>query len=190
MKKLTIPFCVIAIAGLVACGGANNSEESNVDSVSSTTTTSTNGSTESPAGQTVIVETTKYVDLTSGAQVSVKKDEKTGYYVNAETQNQVEYFFDPATNDTFDMHGHLVNMALSKTADGKYITDEAKVKVQGDGDLKIKDDDTDTKIKVDADGETKTKTNGAKEKTDGDDYKYKDDSTKIKVRNGKLKVKS
>ena len=197
MKKIIIPLvCVITIIGLVSCGDGNNSTETNVDSVSTTTSESNAGSTSNDgnaamsSGQRMPSVDRKYIDLTSGSEVTVQKDEKSGYYINSQTRNQVEYFFDPVTQDTFDFHGHLVNMALSRDASGKYITDEAKVKVQGDGDLKIKDDNTDTKIKLDADGEGKTKMNGAKEKTEGDNYKYKDDSTKIKIRDGKLKVKN
>ncbi|MDB5246508.1 MAG: hypothetical protein JWQ40_902 [Segetibacter sp.] len=166
--------CTIAVVTFAACGGSSTTEETTADSLSSvsSTTESTNAASDTSATGSASMKSS-YVDLYSGSTVKLEKDEKTGYYLNAETHTPVEYYIDQSTNDTFDRSGRVVNMALIKGSEGKYTVNESKVKIQGDGDLKVKTADGGAKVKIETDG----------------DAKYKDDSVKIKVRDGKVKVK-
>lgn len=171
MKKTFWSFTALAAIFLTACGGSDSGE--NTDTLSaaeSTTTTSVadNGS-SNPNGGT----TRQYKDVYTGSDVQLEKDPATGYYMNVQTHQPIDFYTDPATADTFDMRGRVVNSAIIRDKSGRYKVDETKVKFQSDGDLKIKD----------AEG------NKAKLETDGD-AKFKDaDGNKIKIDDGKVKVK-
>jgi len=104
----------------------------------------------------------RYYDLTAGESVELKKDEKTGRMINAETNKPVYIYVDRETKDTiYGATGDVVNGHVVKTSDGKYdIDDEYKIKY---GDYK--------------------------KKVDGDEVKIKDGDTKIKIEDGEKKVK-
>ena len=185
MKKVLMPMSfAMAVLGFTACGGGNNNNESTADSISATTTTSTGTDESTASSGTDNSGTTgsksssgpskeSYTDLSTGSTFTIEKDPSTGYYRNKQTGKRVQYYFDPATNDTFDYQGRLVNNALTKSSIGVYNLDESKIKIQSDGDVKMKSADGDTKIKMETDGDGKIKT----------------DSTKIKIRDGEVKVK-
>jgi hypothetical protein len=123
----------------------------------------------------------RYVDLTTGEEVVLVKDEKTGLMVNAETGKTVRMYVDTKTQDTiWGKSGKVINGYVEKNDEGVYvyinpdddesdyklkrdgvgykkkIGDYYKIKVEDDGDYKIKDGDK--KIKVDAEtGERKVK---------------------------------
>ena len=72
--------------------------------------------------------------------------------MNYETDQPFDYYFySPASRDTFDRFGNVVNSYLLKDAKGIYTIDEKKWKVKqdSDGDIKMKDEDG-NKIKYDA----------------------------------------
>jgi hypothetical protein len=106
----------------------------------------------------------RYRDLTADEYIEVKKDDKTGRMVNAETNEPVYIYVDTKSNDTiFGATGAVINGHVIKTSDGKY-------KYDGDDEYKIKDGDY-------------------KKKVDGDEIKIKDGDTKIKIEDGERKVK-
>ena len=165
MKKIFFPFAgAIAFMTMVSCGSGSGDEISDTTS----TTTSTDATTGAASA-----DTKSYVDLSTGSTVKVRRDEQSGKYMNAETNLPIEFYFDPVTHDTFDVTGRVVNMAITKGADGKYIVDETKIKFQSDDDVKMKSADGDTKVKLETDGDGKIKT----------------DTSKIKVKDGEVKVK-
>ena len=106
----------------------------------------------------------RYRDLTADEYIEVKKDEKTGRMINAETNEPVYIYVDTKTKDTiYGATGVVINGHVIKTSDGKY-------KYDGDDEYKIKDGDY-------------------KKKVDGDEIKIKDGDTKIKIEDGERKVK-
>ena len=187
MKRLFVSLAFIAAAvSFTACGGGNNGE-STTDSTSTTntttsttgeaTTTETAGSTDNTSGSTGSSSgPTKdsYTDLSSGSTFTIEKDPSTGYYRNKTTGKRVDFYYDPATNDTFDYRGRVVNNAITRSSIGVYSLDEDKIKIQSDGDVKMKSSDGETKVKMETDGDGKIKT----------------DSTKIKIRDGEVKIKN
>jgi hypothetical protein len=137
----------------------------------------------------------EYVDLNTGKEIEVVKDNETGYMVNADTKKPVYLYVSTVKKDTFygrtgkKVNNHVVYEGgeyryddddyVYKDGDYKVKTDDGDVKVK-DGDYKMKTDDGDVKIK---DGDNKTKT-----EKDGDS-KTKIGDTKIKVDDGEVKVK-
>ena len=106
----------------------------------------------------------RYYDLTADKYIEVKKDDKTGRMVNAETNEPVYIYVDTEKKDTiYGRTGEVINGHVFVSADGKY-------KYDGDDEYKIKDGDY-------------------KKKVDGDEVKIKDGDTKIKIEDGERKVK-
>lgn len=173
MKKLLIA-AVIAPAFLVtACNNSESETASTTDTVSTET----------------VVTTTNYVDLSTGSNIDVKKDETSGKMVNVATNEPVEFYVDLNTRDTFFGYtGTVVNNTLARSEDGKWEFDGNKAKWDGnelkieyaDG-SKVKADEDEYKYKS-ADGKTKVK-------VDGDDKKIKTPDVKIKEKDGEVRVK-
>lgn len=109
----------------------------------------------------------RYIDLATGKEVKLVKDEGTGLWVNAETKKPVYIYVDTKTNDTiYGSTGKVINGQVVKLEEGgyRYSGDyeykspdgDVKVEVEKDGDIKIKDGDS--KIKIDGEtGEKKVK---------------------------------
>src|SRR5689334_9309559 len=98
-----------------------------------------------------------YIDLGSGQNISVVKDEH-GRLVDAQTKRPVRFYVDAKTKDTLDGRtGRVVNGELVKVDDGdyEYISvreslaedDQYKKKVEDNGEVKIKNGDHKVKIK-------------------------------------------
>jgi hypothetical protein len=198
MKKVLMPVCAVALLSIVSCNQSSTSETT----ADSTTTTTTGSSTDAGANSTTatsgttttVDENASYVDLKSGKTIKVKRNQQTGKYINSETNEPLMYYINPATADTFDVDGRVVNNALVKGAEGytvdetKISTDNGKLKVQGDGDIKAKEGDV--KAKIETDGDMKLKSGDSKEKIKGDTYKSKDASGKTKTTEEGTKTKS
>jgi hypothetical protein len=141
-----------------------------------------------------------YINLSTGAPVTVVKDEQQGYYVYSDTKKPIEkdfFFVDVNTQDTlYGPKGVVVNNAVVKSGSGSWSLNESMVERDGedikvktadgklkiDGDkLKYKEGDS-TKIKVDG-NESKSKVGDSKTKTDGAESKTKAPGTKVKVDN-------
>ncbi len=107
--------------------------------------------------------------LDRARKIELKKDDKTGKMVDAETGETVHFYVDTRSKDTIDGRtGKVVNGKLEKRSSGSYVyindendefkvkSDDYKMKVEKDGDIKIKDGDK--KIKIDGEtGEKKVK---------------------------------
>lgn len=140
----------------------------------------------------------EYIDVRSGKTVMLKKDDSTGYMVNAETNRPVYIYTDPVKKDTFygrtgkNINGRVVinGGTVSYDGDDEYIYKDGDYKKKSDdGDYKIKDGDY--KKKVEADGDIKIKDGDYKKKvSENGEVKIKDGDTKIKISaNGEKKVK-
>lgn len=165
MKKQYLILGLAVSAFWAACGGETK-DETSVDSTSTTTievpaTTQPAGYQSSQKMNTNFDESGSYVDLKTNKPVRLKKGDNTTSLMDAETNQPYSYYFySPATRDTFDRWGNVVNNYLIRGNDGGYMVDEGRweMKVDEDGDIKMKDHD-DTKIKYDASsGQTKIKT--------------------------------
>ena len=109
----------------------------------------------------------RYIDLSTGKEVKLEKDESTGLWVDEKTKTPVYMYVDTKTNDTiYGSTGAVINGRVIRLNDGSYAFDgdyenqngEYKVKVEKDGDIKIKDENS--KIKIDPEeGEKKVKNN-------------------------------
>ena len=98
----------------------------------------------------------RYLDLNTGKHISIEKDPKTGYMVDADSKKPVDIYVDNETKDTiYGRNGEVINGKVVKTGDGvyeyHYVSERA---AENSGDIKIKDGDTKIKIK---DGEKKVK---------------------------------
>jgi len=110
---------------------------------------------------------TRYIDLSTGKEVKLEKDDATGLWVAVDTKKPVYIYVDTKTNDTiYGSTGKVINGNVVKLDDGSFVYSgdykdksedgDYKIKVEKDGDYKIKDGDR--KIKVDAEeGERKVK---------------------------------
>jgi hypothetical protein len=165
---------LILLAALFFAAACNNSGSETTTTDSTATSGTTAESTEtapassSSASLESFDESASYVSLNTKKPVKVKRDMTRGYVVDYETNEPLNYYFyNPATRDTFDWSGNVVNGYLLRGTDGAYTLDESRwrIKVDSDGDIKAKDGD-DTKIKIDASsGEAKIKSDTSKRKS-------------------------
>jgi len=177
---------------LISCNNKNTADgDASTDSLMESTDMAT----------TYKVVPGKYVDLNTGKEIYIIRDDNNGYATDSIAKVPVEFYINADTKDTLYRTGMVVNNLLVEE-DGKWMLDETKVKIDGDeiklkdGDAKIKMDgeeskvkDGDYKKKVDGD-ESKIKNGDYKEKRDGDDVKIKDGDTKIKIEDGEVKEKN
>jgi hypothetical protein len=171
MKKNLI--LIAALFFVTACNNSDSETATSTDSLATSAEATENAETSatgssSSASLEKFDESASYVSLTTKKPVRVKKDISRGYIVDYETNEPLNfYFYNPATRDTFDWSGNVVNGYLMRGTDGTYTLDESRwrVKVDDDGDIKAKDGD-DSKIKIDASsGEAKIKTDTSKKKS-------------------------
>ena len=139
----------------------------------------------SASGTQAQVEPGTYVDLNTGKEVYIVRDEETGYATDSIAKVPVEFYVNTSTNDTLFRTGFVVNNLLVEE-EGKWKLDETKVKVDGD-EIKIKDGDS--KVKIDGE-DSKVKDGDYKKKVDGDEVKIKDGDSKTKVEDGEVKQKN
>lgn len=173
MKKIFACFVCTGFLALFSACNSGTTEEVTTEDSTTTGVTANNDQEGANATMNADESNRSYKDLYTGSTIKVHRDAATGRYVNAETNSVIEYYYDPATSDTFDASGRVVNMALIRGADGKYTVDEAKVKFQSDGDMKMKSADGETKVKLETNG----------------DGKIKNASGKVKVKDGEVEVK-
>ncbi|HSN65200.1 MAG TPA: hypothetical protein VLS94_01110 [Fusibacter sp.] len=160
---------------LMACNNDRTADDSTAADMEMTTT----------SGAESQVEPGTYVDLTTGKEVYIIKDESTGYATDSIAKVPVDFYINTTTNDTLYRTGMVVNNMLIEE-DGKWKLDETKVKIDGD-EIKIKDGDS--KLKIDGE-DSKEKDGDYKKKVDGDEVKIKDGDSKIKIEDGEVKKKN
>jgi ABC-type Fe3+-citrate transport system substrate-binding protein len=154
-------FLLLGAAFTVSCNNANNKAAENDSTLQNEQTTGTSRTSQVVPGE--------YVNLNTGEPVNIIADPVTGIAIDQSTQQPVELYYNPSTNDTLYQSGMKVNSLLIKEKEGKYRLDDTKIKIDGD-EIKIKDDSS--KIKIDGD-EMKIKSPDGKVKVDGEDVKVK-----------------
>ncbi len=205
MKKIFLP--ALAITALAA--SCTSSNETNTTVNNDTTMVAPGTNTTVTTTRTIITpldESAKYIDLRSGRQIALRKNDM-GIY--SSDMGDLDLYYNPATNDTFYMgeaypvNGHLMRQGTDYTVDRSWfettyptayntgstatasgslpVTGEAeKMRVEADGDMKMKNDDGTIKEKYKQDGE-------------GDDMKYKvknkETGEKVKVTEDQIKIK-
>jgi hypothetical protein len=97
---------------------------------------------------------------------------RTHAYVDMTTDEQPYFYYDPASHDTFDYRGRMVNHALIMN-NGEYTIDETRLMNEAST----------------SEPETKMTTGDSKMKQKGDKLKEKTDTSKMKMDNNKMKVK-
>ena len=160
---------------LMACNNDRTADDSTAADMEMTTT----------SGAETQVEPGTYVDLNTGKEVYIIKDESTGYATDSIAKVPVDFYINTSTNDTLYRTGMVVNNMLIEE-DGKWKLDETKVKIDGD-EIKIKDGDS--KLKIDGE-DSKEKDGDYKKKVDGDEVKIKDGDSKTKIEDGEVKKKN
>jgi hypothetical protein len=115
----------------------------------------------------------RFLDLSTGEPVDLRKDENSGLMVNSETGMPVRVYVDRESNDTiWGNTGKVVNGKLVKSGDGEWL-----IKVDGD-EYKAKSDDL------------KIKSEGGEQKVKGDDYKKKvEEDGDVKIKKGDKTIK-
>ena len=154
-------FILLGAAFTVGCNNSDNKTVENDSTLQNEQTTETSRTSQVVPGE--------YVNLNTGEKVNIISDPVTGIAIDQSTQQPVELYYNPSTNDTLYQSGMKVNSLLIKEREGKYRLDDTKIKIDGD-EIKIKDDSS--KIKIDGD-EMKIKSSDGKVKVDGDEVKVK-----------------
>lgn len=119
----------------------------------------------------------EFVDLNTGEEIAVVKDEETGKMVNEKTKEPVTIYVRTSTKDTiYGPTGEVINNKVVKDNEGKFVYDndgsakmevgDTKIKLDEDGEYKEKDGDY--KLKIDKDGDVKMKNGDITVKTDGE----------------------
>ena len=86
-----------------------------------TTTTTTTVTHHRYSGNFVPQSTTKYLDLRTNKKITVRIDTVRGEVVNAETEEPVDLFVEPATHDTiYGQTGTVVNNYIIRDDNGQY----------------------------------------------------------------------
>ena len=137
----------------------------------------------------------RYLDLVTGDEVVLERDENTGEMVNAETGEPVRLYVNTSSNDTiYGPSGTIVNDEVIRFDDGLYVwagDEDFKRKIEDGGEYEEKYGDA-YKLKIDSDGDLKEKFgDDYKVMVDGDEYKEKwGDDNKVETgKKGSYKVK-
>jgi hypothetical protein len=178
MKKTNFYVSVVLVmTSLAACNGSGSSTGT-TDSTSQTTTSPADGSvtttttvTHSYTGKFIPKPETRYIDLKTRKTISVHIDTIRGEIVNAETNEPIYLFVEPATHDTiYGLTGAVVNNYIIKDESGDYKVDTIRVNT----------------AEATATSEPEH-TGNYKEKIKGDKHVIKTDDYKVKVKDGEIK---
>lgn len=154
----------ISFVSLEACNGTTSttttSDSSSTtkmnpgdSSITTTTTTTTTVTHHQYTGTFMPQPNTKYLDLKTKKQVSVKVDTNSGSVVNSETNQPIELFVIPATHDTvYGQTGNVVNNYITKDEGGNYRVDTIRIH-----DMAPQSADVNTSTSGDNDNTTKSK---------------------------------
>ena len=100
-----------------------------------------------------------YLDLSTGKEVTIDKDQKTGFIVNKNTREPLYIYVDPISEDTIYgktgevINGHVIHkgnkfiydkdekLKLGEENTVKYKDGDYKAKLKKDGSIKLKKDD-------------------------------------------------
>ena len=173
MKKQFFLMGAAAILGFAACNDNGTSTTTNTDTtatnpgdttIQTTTTTTTTTKTVHPIAN---FEHRTFYNVVTHKPVKLRMDTVYHYYVDVNTNKEPDYYYyDPATKDTFDYWGRILNNALidnngTWTVDETRLssdytapaapatTDTATMNTNGKMKMKVKDDKTKIKSKSD-----------------------------------------
>lgn len=178
MKKQFLLMGTAAIIAFSACNDASTDSTTSSDSATVNTTTTTQTTTGPTQGTEIAnFSSRSFMDVKTNKPVKLKWDTERRYYTD-ETGNQPNFYYDPATKDTFDYWGRRLNDYLIYD-NNEYTVDESRWSTTNDMSGTTGDRTSDTKIKTD----------DTKVKVKDDKYKEKTDTSKLKVTDGKMKVK-
>ncbi len=198
MKNYIFLLSAASIIGLASCSDDSTKTSTTTtgsDTAMYTTTTpatdTTNGSTTSTTTTTTKTTTTvttrslenrNLMTVKSNKPIKLVYNPAKHYYVDATTNKEptIMYYYDPSTNDTFDYRGFIVNNALMNN-NGNWKVDEVKLL---DNPYNVQLNDSIHVITAPA------SSGKMKIKQDKDSYKEKTDTSKMKVNDKMMKVKS
>ncbi|MEP6616542.1 MAG: hypothetical protein ABJA57_08190 [Ginsengibacter sp.] len=174
MKK---QFILLSTAVMFLFTACNDETKTDTTTTNSDSTVVAAPDTSNMATTTTVTTTTtttipnfdhrSFVSLKTKKPIKLRQDTVTHVYVDMTTNEQPYYYYDPATHDTFDYKGRMVNNALVMN-NGEYTIDETRIS------------------NVPA---TAPATGDYKMKQSGDKMKEKTDTSKMKMDNNKMKVK-
>ncbi|MCD6064265.1 MAG: hypothetical protein K0R82_2176 [Flavipsychrobacter sp.] len=139
----------------------------------------------------------KYIDLATGQEVVLERDEEKGEMINVTTGEPVKLYVNSKSKDTiYGPSGKIVNNEIVRL-DNMYVysgDEEYKLKLEKNGDFEEKYGD-EYKVKSDADGDYKEKRGddnkvkynreGSYKRKHGEDYKVKrGDNGSYKIKRG------
>ena len=166
--------------GLAACNGTgNNNGAMNPGDSTVTTTTTTTTIHHKYSGTFTPKPSVKYLDLKTNKEITVRIDTVQGAVVNSETNEPVDLFVVPDTNDTiYGVTGSVVNNDVIHDESGDVRVDTVRINTVAPADNtgQVADDSHTGKVKY-------------KENADGTKSKYKDEDEKVKEKNGVIKTK-
>lgn len=123
----------------------------------------------------------EYIDLATGKEIKLTKDEESGLMVNSETMEPAGIYVNKQTNDTIDgSTGEVINNNVTKSSGSfarKKKVSELTRRLKGrnpdpDGDgvykVKIEDEEGEYMKEVEKDGDITIKRNDTKIKIDGE----------------------
>ena len=165
------------ITGTSACSSNGTQGTTSPGDSSVTTTTTTITTHHKYGGKFVPRPSTKYIDLKTNKEVSVRIDTTLGSIVNDETNEPMDLFVEPITHDTiYGLTGTVVNNYVIHEPGGDLHVDTLKIPpMEAQHATEPADDHT---------GKEKYKQNESGTKT-----KYKDEDVKVKEKNGVIKTK-
>ena len=113
-------------------------------------------------------EKDRYIDLSTGKAIELKKQEETGIMVNKETGLPIYIYVDTKKGDTiYTKTGKVINGHVVLTSNKGYQYDEdEKLEIGKNGSVEYKDDNY--KVEVEKDGDVKIKNGDNKVKIDGE----------------------
>jgi hypothetical protein len=134
MKKQLFLMGAVAIFGFAACNDNGTSNTTKTDSttttnpgdttIQTTTTTTTTTKTIHPIAN---FEHRTFYSVKTHKPVKLRMDTVLHYYVDVTTNKEPDYYYyDPASKDTFDYWGRVLNDALINN-NGDYTIDESRL---------------------------------------------------------------
>ena len=205
MKTQIILFSSIIALGFASCNDNATKTNTTTDTAATAATMGANGDTTVKTTTTTTSTTTStsihpianfehrtFVSVKTGKKIKLKVDTIHHYYIDVNTNQQPEYYyFDPATHDTFDYRGRILNHALIYN-NGTYNVDETRLTDNGsssDAGMNANtQDNTGTSTSTD-NANTEKGPDHMKVKQKGDMYKEKTDNSKLKITDKKIKSK-
>ncbi len=134
----------------------------------------------------------QFVDLATGKQVNLVKNQANGIMYNPESQRPIYIYTNVNTKDTlYGRTGAVINGHVLKQTNGTYVYAGDSAYIFSNGDYRLRKESDNYKRRFDSDGDVILTGENFKKKTEIDgDVKIKDGDSKVKIEgDGVLKVK-